>query len=71
MFVLDNRQQINYNKNVLNENKKISTEDVAIKDRISPFNYEMLSINSHIINEIAAYLEKNYHTMNVEKKFLK
>ena len=23
------------------------------------------------LNEIAAYLEKNYHTMNVEKKFLK
>ena len=71
MFVLDDRQQINYNKNNLNENKKVSTEDIAIKDRISLFDHEMLSINSHMLNEIAAYLEKNYHTMNVEKKFLK
>ncbi len=71
MFVLDDRQQINYNKNILNENKKISTADVAIKDRISRFDHEMLSINSYMLNEITAYLEKNYHTMNVEKKFLK
>ena len=71
MFVLDDRQQINYNKNNLNENKKVSTEDIAIKDRISLFDHEMLSINSHMLNEVAAYLEKNYHTMNVEKKFLK
>ena len=71
MFVLDDRQQINYNKNNLNENKKVSTEDITIKDRISLFDHEMLSINSHMLNEIAAYLEKNYHTMNVEKKFLK
>ena len=71
MFVLDDRQQINYNKNNLNENKKVSTEDIAIKDRISLFDHEMLSINSHMLNEIAVYLEKNYRTMNVEKKFLK
>ena len=71
MFVLDDRQQINYNKNNLNENKKVSTEDIAIKDRISLFDRELLSINSHMLNEIAAYLEKNYYTMNVEKKFLK
>jgi HAD superfamily hydrolase (TIGR01484 family) len=71
MFVLDDRQQINYNKNNLNENKKVSTEDIAIKDRISLFDPELLSINSHMLNEISAYLEKNYHTMNVEKKFLK
>ncbi|HEX5187801.1 MAG TPA: HAD-IIB family hydrolase [Nitrososphaeraceae archaeon] len=71
MFVLDDRQQINHNKNILNENKKVSTEDIAIKDRISLFDPEMLSINSHMLNEIAANLEKNYHTMNVEKKFLK
>ena len=71
MFVLDDRQQINHNKNILNENKKVSTEDIAIKDRISLFDHEMLSINSHMLNEIAAYIEKNYHTMNVEKKFLK
>ena len=58
-------------KNILNENKKVSTEDIAIKDRISLFDHEMLSINSHMLNEITAYLEKNYHTMNVEKKFLK
>jgi len=71
MFVLDDRQQINYNKNNLNENKKVSTEDIAIKDRISLFDPELLSINSHMLNEISAFLEKNYHTMNVEKKFLK
>ena len=71
MFVLDDRQQINHNKNILTENKKVSTEDITIKDRISLFDHEMLSINSHMLNEIAAYLEKNYHTMNVEKKFLK
>ena len=71
MFVLDDKQQINLNKNILTENKKVPTEDIAIKDRISLFDPEMLSINSHMLNEIAAYLEKNYHTMNVEKKFLK
>ncbi len=71
MFVLDDRQQISLNKNILTENKKVSTEDIAIKDRISLFDPEMLSINSHMLNEIAVYLEKNYHTMNVEKKFLK
>ncbi|WP_458746406.1 hypothetical protein [Candidatus Nitrosocosmicus sp. T] len=71
MFLLDDRQQINLNKNILNENRKVSTEDIAIKDRISLFDPEMLSINSHMLNEIAANLEKNYHIMNVEKKFLK
>ena len=71
MFVLDDRQQINLNKNILTENKKVPTEDIAIKDRISLFDHEMLSINSRMLNEITAYLEKNYHTMNVEKKFLK
>ena len=71
MFVLDDKQQINLNKNILTENKKVPTEDIAIKDRISLFDHEMLSINSHMLNEIAVYIEKNYHTMNVEKKFLK
>jgi HAD superfamily hydrolase (TIGR01484 family) len=71
MFVLDDRQQISLNKDIPNENKKVPTEDIAIKDRISLFDHEMLSINSHMLNEIAVHLEKNYHTMNVEKKFLK
>ena len=71
MFVLDDRQQISLNKNILTENKKVPIEDIAIKDRISLFDHEMLSINSHMLNEVAAYLEKNYHTMSVEKKFLK
>jgi len=70
MFVLDDRQQINYNKNNLTE-KKVPIEDIIIKDRVSLFDHEMLSTNSHLLNEITAYLEKNYHTMNVEKKFLK
>ena len=71
MFVLDDRQQINYDKNILKENKKVSTEDIIIKDRISLFDHEMLLIDSHMLNEIAVYIEKNYHTMNIEKKFLK
>ena len=71
MFVLDDKQQISLNKNILTENKKVSTEDIAIKDRISLFDPEMLSINSRMLNEITVYLEKNYHAMNVEKKFLK
>ena len=71
MFVLDDRQQISLNKNIPNENRKISPEDIAIKDRISLFDHEVLSINSHMLNEIAVHLEKNYHTMNIEKKFLK
>ena len=71
MFVLDDRQQISLNKNIPNENRKISPEDIAIKDRISLFDHEVLSINSHMLNEIAVHLEKNYHAMNVEKKFLK
>ena len=67
--MIDNK--LIYNKNNLTENKKVSTEDIAIKDRISLFDHEMLSINSHMLNEIAVYLEKNYRTINVEKKFLK
>ena len=70
-FVLNDKERTNYNENILNENNKVSTEDIAIKDRISLFDHEMLSINSHMLNEITAYLENNYHTMNVEKKFLK
>jgi hypothetical protein len=58
MFVLDDRQQINYNKDNLKENKKVSTEDIAIKDRISLFDPELLSINSHMLNEISAFLKK-------------
>ena len=71
MFVLDDRQQISLNKNIPTENKKVPTEDIAIKDRISLFDHEVLSINSHMLNEITVHLEKNYHTMNIEKKFLK
>ena len=56
MFVLDDRQQIKYNKNILNENKKVSTEDITIKDKVSLFDPEMLSINSRMLNEITAYL---------------
>ena len=70
-FVLNDKERTHYNENILNENNKVSTEDIAIKDRISLFDHEMLSINSHMLNEITAYLENNYHTMNVEKKFLK
>ena len=70
-FVLNDKERTNHNENILNENNKVSTEDIAIKDRISLFDHEMLSINSHMLNEITAYLENNYHTMNVEKKFLK
>ncbi len=71
MFVLDDRQQISLNKDIPNENKKVPTEDIAIKDRISLFDHEMLSINPHMLNEITSYLEKKYHAMKVEKKFLK
>src|SRR4029079_16499667 len=70
-FVLNDKERTNHNENIVNENNKVSTEDIAIKDRISLFDHEMLSINSHMLNEITAYLENNYHTMNVEKKFLK
>ncbi len=31
MFVLEDRQQINYNKNNLNENKKVSRDDITLK----------------------------------------
>lgn len=70
MFVLDDRQQINHNKNILNENKKVPPENITIQDRISLFDHEILSTNSHIIDEITTYLSKTYHTINVEKKFL-
>ena len=58
-FVLNDRKQINQDKNIPDENKKLCLEDVIIKDRISFFDPEMLSINSGILSEIAAYLEKN------------
>ncbi len=34
----------------------------------SRFDHEILSINSVILSEIAAFIEKNYQKINVEKK---
>ena len=70
-FVLNDKEQIKQDKNIPYENKKLCSGDVIIKDRISPFDHEMLSINSDILSEIAAFIEKNYQKINVEKKFLK
>ena len=70
-FVLNDKEQINQDKNISYENKKLLLEDVIIKDRISPFDHEILSINSDILSEITAIIEKNYQKINVEKKFLK
>ena len=70
-FVLNGKEQINQEKNISYENKKLCAGDVIIKDRISPFDPEILSINSDILSEITAFIEKNYQKINVEKKFLK
>ena len=76
-FVLNDKEQTNHNKNILNENKKVSIEDIVSTkdvdsiDMISGFDRGMLSIKSHILNEIAVYLEKNFHKINNEKKVLK
>jgi HAD superfamily hydrolase (TIGR01484 family) len=76
-FVLNDKEQINHNKNILNENEKLYIDDIAsikdidIMDRISLYDHEMISINSHILNEIAVYLDKNFQKIKTEKKFLK
>lgn len=54
-FVINKNEQTNQDKNFLNKD----------------FDYEMLEINSAILTETAAYLEKNYRELNIEKKFLK
>ncbi len=69
-FVLNDKEQIKQDKNIPYENKKLCSENIHLKDRISPFDL-LLSINSDILSDIAAYLEKNYQKINVEKKFLK
>ena len=70
-FVLNDKEQINQDKNIPYENKKLCSGGVIIKDRNSPFDHEILSINSDILSEITAIIEKNYQKINVEKKFLK
>ena len=69
-FVLNSRKQFDSDKNILNEDDKSSLGDVIINGKISPFDSEMLSINSDVLNEITAYLEKNYQRITIEKKFL-
>ena len=54
-FVLNDKEQINQDKNISYENKKLCSGDVIVKDRISPFDHEILSINSDILSEITAY----------------
>ena len=70
-FVLNDRKQINYDNNISSENNESCLEDVIIKDGVSFFDPEAISINSGILNEVASYLEKEYMEINVEKKFLK
>jgi hypothetical protein len=70
-FVLNDKEQINQDKNIPYENKKLCSGDVIIKDGILPFDHEILSINSDILSEITAFIEKNYQKIKVEKKFLK
>lgn len=67
-FVLTDKEQIKRDKNIPYENKKLCSGDVIIKDWISPFDHEMRSINSDTLSEIAAFIEKNYEKINVEKK---
>jgi len=67
-FVLTDKEQIKRDKNIPYKNKKLCSGDVIIKDWISPFDHEMLSINSNTLSEIAAFIEKNYQKINVEKK---
>ena len=70
-FVLNGAKQIDYDNNIPNKNNKSCLEDVIIKDGISFFDSETLSINSEILSEIVSYLENEYMEINVEKKFLK
>lgn len=70
-FVLNSRKQINSDNNISDENNRSYLEGVIIKDGISFFDSETLSINSSILSEIAAYLEKEFKELNIEKKILK
>jgi len=54
-FVIDKKEQINQDKNFLNKD----------------FDYKILEINSAILADTTAYLEKNNQELNIEKKFLK
>lgn len=70
-FVLNGRKQTSHDDNIPNENDELCLEDVILKDGVSFFDSEVISINSGIMSEIASYLEKEYKEINVEKKFLK
>ena len=56
-FVLNGSKQINHDSTIPNKNNRSCLEDVIIKDGISFFDSETLSINSEILNEIVSYLE--------------
>ena len=70
-FVINDKEQINQDKNISYDNKKLLLEDVIVTDRISTCDHEILTINSNILSEIAVYVEKNYKKINIEKKSLK
>ena len=67
IFVLNGIKQIDHDKNIPNENNKSRLGDVLTKDKISPFDSEMLLINSRVLSDIAAYLETEYKKINIEK----
>jgi HAD superfamily hydrolase (TIGR01484 family) len=70
-FVINDKEQIDQDKNISHDNKKLLLEDVIVTDRISTCDHEILTINSNILSEIAVHVEKNYKKINIEKKFLK
>jgi hypothetical protein len=47
-FVLNDKERINHNRNISNENKKLCLEDIVSKEGTSSFDNGLISINSQI-----------------------
>ncbi|KAA2281607.1 MAG: HAD hydrolase family protein [Candidatus Nitrosocosmicus sp.] len=72
-FVMDKNEQISQDKYFLNKDNEVDIDTTAgiLKDNYLFFEYEMAEINSAVLTETAAYLEKKYGEVGIEKKFLK
>lgn len=69
-FVVNKNEQANQDKNFLKDNES-DLGAITLRDDYSFLVHEILEINSAILTETAAYLEKNHREFNIEKKFLK
>ena len=70
-FIVNKNEQANQDESFLNKGNEFNLDIVTLGEGYSFLDHDMLEINSAILTETAAYLEKHYQEFNIEKKFLK